>query len=237
MAIVAIVIAAITVLVCLVLAAATRSSGQALERLPMATAWLLAWGAGILLAFSAAARALHRDRDEGIIDLLATHGHARTSYVMARVAALALVLFVMVGGGALVVGIACTLLAIGPHRVPGVLQGVLASSIYAIGFSAMVSPIAFAALGARSRAGGYLWLAAVLVVPAAFASLLSRLVPEGWGELVSVPGVLDALRSATAPPGFDPLALVRAVVVMSMVTAIALAIVRAEASQARGMGS
>jgi hypothetical protein len=231
MAIVSFVIAGLTVLVCLVLAALARRSGASLERLPMATAWLLAWGAGILVAFSSSARALNRDRDEGIVELLRAHGHTRGAYVMARVVSLALVLLVVVGGGALVVGVSCSLLAIGPHHVVRTLQGVLAASVYSVCFSVMVAPIAFAALGARSRAGGYLWLAGILVVPAMLSSLTSKLVPDGWESLVSVPGALDAVRSALAPPGMDPLGLVRALVAIAIVSAIALAIVRAEAAR------
>lgn len=227
---IAFVLAGLTVVGCLVLAAAARSSGS-LERVPVATAWLLAWGAGILLAFSAAARALARDRDEGIVDLVQRRGHPRGTYVMARVGALAGVLFVVVGGGTLVVGVVSALLAMGAHGLLGTLQGTFAGCVYSACFATMVAPIAFAALGARSRAGGYLWLLAVLVVPAMLSGFTSKLVPSGWEALVSIPGTLDAVRSALAPPGIDPLGLVRAVVVAMLVSGVALLVVRAEASR------
>ncbi len=227
---IAFVIAGLTVLGCLVLAAATRTSPSA-PLVPIATAWLLAWGAGILLAFSAAAKALHRDRDEGIVDLLVSRGHRRGTYVLARVGALAAVLSIVVGGGTLVVGAVCTLLAMGAHHVIGALQGTFAGCVYSACFAAMVAPIAFAALGARSRAGGYLWLVVVLVVPAMLSGFTSKLVPSGWEALVSVPGALDAVRSAVAPPGIDLLGLVRALVVAALVSGIAILVVRAEASR------
>jgi hypothetical protein len=228
-AIIGYVVAGLTVLICLALAASVRRS-SAIEHVPMAAAWLLVWGAGILVAVGAAARGLRRDREEGIVELLESRGHARGAYVTARVGALALVLFLVTGGGTLVVGIVSTLLAIGGHRVLGTLQSTLAGLAYAASFSAMVGPIAFATLGARSRAGGYFALLLVLFVPTLASGLTSRLVPEGWESLVSIPGALDSIRSAIAPPGFDPLGLVRALVVSAVVMLLALVFVRVEAS-------
>jgi hypothetical protein len=228
-AIVGYVIAGITVLVGLVLAAGARRS-TAIEHVPMAAAWLLVWGAGILVAVGAAARGLRRDREEGIVELLESRGHGRGAYVRARVGALALLLFLVTGGGTLVVGVVSTLLAMGGHRALGTLQSTLAGLAYDASFSAMVGPIALATLGARSRAGGYVGLLLVLFVPTLASGLTSQLVPEGWESLVSIPGALDSIRSAIAPPGFDPLGLVRAIVFSGIVTLLALLFVRVEAA-------
>lgn len=227
----ALAVGGVTLLGCFALAAAARRSAS-LPRVPVAAAWLLAWGAGVLLAFSAAARALERDRDDGTLDLVRARGHGRGAWTAARIGGLGAALLAVSGGGALATGAACALVAPSAKLALASLQGALAAFVYSACFSAIVAPVAFAALGARSRAGGYFWLLVVLVVPAAISGLTAPLAPAGWEPLVSVPGVLDAARAALAPPGVDPVGLARALAVAVGIAAVAFAVARAEAARA-----
>jgi hypothetical protein len=52
--------------------------------------------------------------------------------------------------------------------------------------------------------------------------------PEGWGELVSIPGALAALRSSLLQGSFDPLRLMRATALIGLVVLVALLIVRGQ---------
>jgi hypothetical protein len=206
---------------------ARRAPGS-LDRVPLVASSALAWGAGVLLAFASAAHGLVRDRDEGLRALLVQHGHAPSAYVLARATGLAVALLVLVGGGTLATGVTCVLAASGGKAALACAQSTLAGCVYSAAFSALVAPVALAALGARSRAGGYVWLLLVLFVPEMLARVTGALVPEAWSELVSIPGALGALRGALAPPGFDgPMAL-RAVAVLACATALAVLAVRAQ---------
>jgi hypothetical protein len=204
-----------------------RAPGS-LDRVPLVASSALAWGAGVLLAFASAAHGLIRDRDEGLRALLVQHGHAPSAYVVARAAGLALALFAIVGGGSLATGLACVLAASDAKSALACAQSTLATCVYSAAFSAIVAPVSLAALGARSRAGGYAWLLLVLFAPELVSRATGALVPEAWSKLVSIPGALAALRGALAPPGVDgPMAL-RAGAVLTVATAIALVALRVQ---------
>jgi hypothetical protein len=233
-------VAALTTLGALALVPAIRrgsSEAGALEHLPLAAAWALAWGAGVLVAFAAALHSLYRDREDGIVALLRARGHSPMAYVTSRVVGLAALLFVVVGGGATIVGAASVLVSHGPGHVAAAAQATVAACMYSACFSSMLAPVALAALGARSRAGGYFWLLFLLFVPEIAAPLTSRIVPNGWDDLVSIQGVLGAVRSALAPPGVDGTKLVRAVVMTLLVAALATLVVRAQAARAEASRS
>jgi hypothetical protein len=204
----------------------SRRSHAPLDRLPSLASSALAWGAGVLLAFAAAAHALLRDRTDGVRALLSARGSGTRGYLWARIGGLALLLALVVGGGTLLAGLAAVLVA-GRAGVLPAIQGTGAATAYGVAFAISVAPVALAALGARSRAGGYLWFVLVLVFPEVLEPWLSSAVPD-WGDLLSLPGALAALRRALMPPGVNLALLVRSAVVLGAATAIAIAIVRAE---------
>lgn len=92
----------------------------------------------------------------------------------------------------------------------------------------MISPLAFAALGGRSRAGGYVGLLALLVVPELLEPWTRSLVPHGWRDLLSVPSALASLRESLMPPAFDAPRLARSAAALALFALACFAIVRAE---------
>ncbi len=220
-------IAALTTLGAFVFGLAAGREGESTERVAPIAASLLAWGAGVLLCFAASMRAFDRDRDEGWEALLARHGARRSSYLIARVAGLAIVTLEIVLPGTVLAGLGAALASHEGHAAREALLGTLAGSAYAIAFSIVVAPIALAALGARNRAAGYLYLLFVLFLPALLADWTGQLVPEDWSELVSVPGALDALRESLLGK-IDAGRALRAVVVLALVTALASVWARAQ---------
>ncbi len=230
MAKIALGVAALTVLVAIAVAIALgKRGGEApLGLVAGATASALAWGAGILLAFAAAAHALRRDREEGVRALFAMHGAGTRAYVAARVGGLAALLVVVVGGGAAISGAAAALVAPSTRLAAAALLGTLGAVLYAVVFSLVLAPVAFAALGARSRAGGYMWLLGVLFVPELLAGLTASILPEGWSDVVSVPSALATLRAALLPDSMDPARFARAAVVLFVVASLGVAVVLGE---------
>lgn len=228
---IAVAICACTVLVVAVIAFALAARGPhaPVYDVPLVASSWLAWGGGFLLAFAAAAHALRRDRAEGVRDLVALRTTSLGGYVFARVVGLFVVLAVLVAGGTLLAGVAATLAATRVSAVPRTAHATLAAVVFALGFAAVVAPVAFAALGARSRVGGYLFLLGIVVVPEIFASALSSALPETVTELLSIPSALAALRSGLAPGSVDLLRAVRAVVALGVFAALATALVRREA--------
>ncbi|HWL87330.1 MAG TPA: hypothetical protein VNO21_16110 [Polyangiaceae bacterium] len=202
-----------------------------LELVPSLTASALAWGAGVLLAFASALQALLRDRDQGIRQLVRMRGASASSYVRARIAGLALVLFIVTGAGVLLTGIASMLAARQPGLVFDVAQATIASLVYAAGFAAVMAPIAVAALGARSRAGGYFGLLVFIFLPELLLGWSRQLLPRAWGELGSIPSALAALRGSLMPNQFDLERLLRAAIVLGLVATVALVYVGRQVSR------
>jgi hypothetical protein len=201
----------------------------ALSHLPAASAGLLVWGAGVLLAFAAASHALRRDRDEGIVHLFEARG-AGAAYLRARVLGLAALLFVVLGGGVLVVGVA-SMAAAQRYEAAGLaFASTCGSLLYAFASSVTVAVVAFAALGARTRGGGYLRLLVALSLPEVFAYFLSSSVSASWVELLSIPSALAALRLSLAPGEVDLPRFLRAFAVLLTVCAVAWGVARRELS-------
>ena len=221
-------IAAITVLGALVLALKLAVHGEAapLGELCAMSAAALAWGAGVLIAFAASAQALRRDRTSGVRALLRARGASSVAYIGGRVGGLALLLAIVVGGGTLIVGLAGILLASRIGAAGRVLQATIASLAYSLAFAATLGPLAMAALGARSRAGGYVWLLVLLVLPEMLMPWTGDALPAPWREVASVPTALGAFRGALMPPGIDWGRFVRAAFVLALVAAACVALVR-----------
>ncbi len=206
---------------------AKAGNANALLAVPAACSSALVWGTAILVAFGASVQALRRDRAEGIVALMASRG-ALGRYLFARVSGLATLLFVILGGGALVSGLACTFAAMELSVALEALGATGASVAYGAAASVTLALVCFAALGTRSRGGGYVRLAAILFIPELLQQFLVDLVPDAWRELLSIPEALVALRSALTPHAFDPFRLGRAVVLLVFVCGIALVVIKRE---------
>ncbi len=204
-------------------AAATATRGTALVReIPAIASIVLTWGAGTTLAFGGALRAMRRDRDEGVLALARARGVSVTEYATGRVAGLVVVLAVAVGGGTVAAGLAATAAT---GAAGAVARASAAALVYALAFAITLGPLAMAALGGRTRAGGYLTLLLVLVVPELLAPWTRLLLPDGWDELTSIPAALDALRRGVQSPSASPEHLARAVVAIVAVIAMSLVVV------------
>jgi hypothetical protein len=201
-----------------------RSDGNAVAQLPTLEASAIAWIAGVVLAFGAAARALGRDREQGVLALVLLRGGGLAAYVRGRVGGVVVLVAVAVGGATLVGALAAISVA---HPIAPAVRAAIAALVYALAFAGTIGPIAMATLGARTRAGGYLSLLAVLVVPELLAPWTASLLPSGWHELTSVPAALAAVRAGVASPveGAEPLA--RAVAGLVAVVAMSLVVVAA----------
>lgn len=196
---------------------------------PLVASSALAWGGGFLLAFAAAAHALRRDRDDGVRALFVTRTTSLQGYLFARVGGLALLIMICVAGGTLFCGLAGAAGAAGVSGVPRMLHATLAGVVFSMAFSAVVAPVAFAALGARSRIGGYLFLIGVVMVPELIVSLMGSALPEPIADVLSIPGALAALRTSLSPGSVDLLRSARAMVALALVIAFAMFLVRRDA--------
>jgi hypothetical protein len=205
-----------------------RESGTALAEVGAASSTLLAWGAGVLIAVPASMQAFREDRASGMRALLRVRGASTTAYAQGRVLGLAVVLFAVVGGGALLSGGAAFLLASRLGVAAHAIQGLVAALVYAAAYALVVAPMSLAALGARSRPGGFLRFLAIVVGPMFVESWTSALVPAGWGDVLSVPSALGALRASLLPAGFDGARLTRAALVLAAFAAISFVLVLAE---------
>src|SRR5947199_7910282 len=148
-------VAAMTVLGAIAAALALARSAAPrppLAELASAASSALAWGAGILVAFAAAAQALRRDAQDGVRALVRARGGSIAAYARGRVIGLAIVLAIVVGGGTLVSGAIAVLVAARFGAAASATQGLIASFAYAIAFAIVIAPLSLAALGARNRA-------------------------------------------------------------------------------------
>jgi hypothetical protein len=208
-----------------------RGYAAPLHDVPSLASGALAWGAGVLLAFAASVQALRRDRQEGILSLARARGQSDSRYIAGRVGGLAMAVALPVIGGTLVTSVVCLALSTADATV-AVVRGSFAALAFAIAFSIVLPAVAMAALGARSRGGGYLALVAVLVVPELLRGLTAQLLPYDWHALTSIPGALSEVRTALMPSGPPDLTMIgRAVVVLGLVTLVALFAVRSSAAR------
>jgi hypothetical protein len=217
------------VLALVTLVLALRGPQSPAHDVPLIASGALAWGGGFLLAFAAAAHALRRDRTEGIRDLLVSRTTSLRGYLLARLGGLALLIAICVAGGTLFCGLVGMAGAARAEGVPRMLHATMAGVAYSLAFSVVVAPISFAALGARSRVGGYLFLLAVVTIPEIVVGLMGGSLPVSIADVLSIPSALSALRSSLAPGSVDLWRATRAVVALSLVTAFAVALVRRDA--------
>jgi hypothetical protein len=214
-------------LVALVLA--SRGPQSPAHDVPLLASSALAWGGGFLLAFAAAAHALRRDRTEGIRGLFVTRTTSLRGYLLGRVGGLAVLIAMLVAGGTLFCGLAATAAAQSAAAVPRLLHATGAGIAFAIAFSAVVAPVAFAVLGARSRIGGYLVLIGVVMLPELIVMGMRSALPDSIADVLSIPSALTALRTSLAPGTVDLFRAARAVVALGLVVALATFFVRRDA--------
>jgi hypothetical protein len=210
---------------------ARRGSAPALAGLPVLASTALAFGVGVLIAFAGSMRAFRHDADQGIDLLMRARGVGPGGYLWARLAGLTVTLGCVVGGGTALVGVVATLLARGGVPALRTGQSAVAATAFALAFAVTLAPVAMATLGSRSRGGGYLALAAVLVIPELVAPTLAQVIPPRWAEVCSIPGALIALREALSPGNVDLHALGRASAVLLGVILLAVLVIRAELSR------
>jgi len=199
--------------------AVAHRGGIGAARVATLTAQAVAWSAGVTLAFGAALRASHRDREEGVLALVRARGSGIGAYVRGRVGGLVFLLAAVVGAATVVTALAGISASATPKSA-AVAGG--AALVYAAAFAATIGPVTMATVGARSRVGGYVTLLAVLAVPEAASPWTSTLLPAGWEELTSIPAALEAMRVAVVSPastaahGARAAALLTAVIAASM---------------------
>jgi hypothetical protein len=204
-----------------------RTDSAAAAELPFVESSAIAWTAGLTLALASSARAIARDREQGVLALVRSRGASRGAYVRGRVGGLVGVLATAVGGATLVGGIAATSVA---HPALPAARAGLAAVVYAVAFAGTLGPVAMAALGARTRMGGYLALLAVLVLPELLSSWTGAVLPRGWHELTSIPAALAAVREGVAAPAVAGIPMVaRALAGLAAVVALSLVVVAARA--------
>jgi hypothetical protein len=228
LALVSMAVAVLTVLVLCALAFAfARRGGDApVQSVPILASSALAWGGGFLHAVSVSAGALRRDRVEGVRHLFVSRTTSVHGYLLARVGGLAAVLAVVVGGGTLLVSLAALVGAMRVHAVARTLQSTFGAVVYALAFAAVIAPVAFAALGSRTRLSGYFALLLVLVVPEILSNALTGPLPSEVTELCAIPSALAALRSSISPGSVDPFRFLRAVVAVTIFAGVATFLVR-----------
>lgn len=231
----ALVVSALTVVaMCvLVLVLRDRSDRAPLHDVPLLASSALAWGGGFALAFGVAVHALRRDVNEGLRHLLEARHVDLRGYLLLRVGGLAALLAIVVAGGTVVVGLVATLLGLGVGLAGRAAQATFASAAFGVAFAVVIAPTAVAALGARTRVGGYLFLASVVVLPEILVSALGGGLPSGLAEVLSIPSALAALRGALAPGGLDALRLARALASLAVFASLATALVHQEARSVR----
>jgi hypothetical protein len=196
-----------------------RHGGNGAVRLPTVASEAVAWSAGTTFAVGAALRAFDRDRDQGVLSLVLARGATAGEYVRGRVGGLVLVLAAAVGGATLVAVLAAASAA---GDLSAALRQGFAAMVYAVAFSLTLGPVAMAALGVRSRAGGYVVLLAVLVLPELISPWTGLLLPHGWHELTSIPAMLDAVRAAALRPNEAAAGGARAVAGLAAVVALSM---------------
>jgi len=206
--------------------AALMSSPSRAAFLPDLASTAIAWAGGVMLAFGASLRALRLDREQGVASLVRARGASLRDYVVGRVLGLVAVLAAAIGGAT---SAACLGAIVAAHGGRGIVQSSAGAVAYALVFAATMGPVAIAALGARTRAGGYLSLLAVLVVPELLAGFTERLLPRGWRELTSIPEALAAVRSGVSHPALDGAHAARGLAGLVAVVAVALLVVAARA--------
>ncbi len=220
-----------TVVASLVIA---RNGGAGAAQIPAIASSALAWGAGIMLAFGAAFRAILRDMDEGVFALVRARGGSSAHYVRGRVGGLVVVLAIALGGATLIASLAATSVASLGGGSTQVARSGAGAVAYALAFSATMGPVAMACLGALTRVRGYFVFLAVLMVPEIAAPWTAALLPAGWHELTSIAAALDAVRAGVSSPEVSGAHLARAVAALVALVSLCLVAVGAQLARIEG---
>ena len=156
------------------------------------------WGPGFLAVVASTLHAWKRDRDQGIEALAQAGGFGARSWMAARAAVLAAWLVALCAASTAVVVLA--VVGANPSAAPMIGAGLVPTGVFALTASIVLSLLASACLGPRSRPGGYALLAVVLFLPELLApwteSLLGR-------DGTSIPALLSGLAHAARPASFD----------------------------------
>jgi len=195
--------------------------------------WCLAWGAGIFVAFGLASRAFIRDHQEGIADLFERHAKGQNAYLAARIAGIAFIVALVVGGA---IGLSGLILILSSHQVAEsgrALAATLAALVYALFFSITISPLALCALGGRGRGSGYIVLLFCIGVPEMIARGAARWIPASFIDLISFPGALSAVRDSLLVGSIDPLRFVRASLVLAFAVGLSFLYLKREVARTR----
>ncbi len=190
----AIALVVLATLACFVVTFRVRNDGVALVGAIRLSTSIIWWGgATVLMAFAQSARVLHKLWGEGLSTLLQLRAGRRTAwqaYLFGMVARLCIVALPPIA----LVGIFSLALAPSDHgRIVAMLVACLVSTLF---FSGTLASVAMAALGGRSRAGGYLRLFAILTIPELVGSSLT--VSKEMRGMLSVPSVLSTLVDSIA---------------------------------------
>lgn len=230
---ISLIVCALTILLASIVAIAfgARGGDAPAYAVPIVTSSAVAWGGGILLAFSASASALRRDRTEGVHALFLARTTSTRGYILARVGGLAALLALVVAGGTGLTGMFAVFASIRLDAIPRTAQASAAAVAYGLAFACVVAPVAFAALGARARVSGYLFLLFILLAPELVTSMLDKSLPAELLEVCAIPSALAALRASIAPGTVDLLRFVRAVVALAIFSGIALVWIRRDLSR------
>jgi hypothetical protein len=209
----------------------TRMHPDAWRRVPFVTSAAVAWGLGAGLAYAVALRVMSKDVDQGVVALARTHGAGSAQVVLWRMTGLSTLLALSVGGPTLISGLAAVSVSPSPYAA---LRETISALVYALGFSAVMGPLAIALLGGRSQAVGYLLFVAVLTIPEALSPWTRAWLPGDWPEMTSIPSALNALRGVIG--GDSPGAFLRAAAGLTVVglTSALVAILRAETMDGQG---
>jgi hypothetical protein len=214
-------VVAASTLACLVLTFRVRHDGVALAgavRLSTSVIW---WGSLVLIAFALSTRVLHRLRDGGLATLVHLRTGRNTAWqaylvgMCARLCAVALPPLLLVGLAAL---------ALAPSD-RGLISSMLVACLVAtVAFAATLGSVAMAALGGRSRAGGYLRLFAILTIPELASSSLS--LSKEMRGMTSIPALLSTLVDSLSRGNLSQLIIV--MFVLASVVTFAVGVTRFE---------
>jgi hypothetical protein len=196
---------------------------------PGIAARAVAWGGGILVAFALAQRAFRRDLSDGVVGLLRARGLER-AYLSGRVASGLALVGLPVVGGTVLVSLTAVLAATRTGDAWAATRGGAAAIVYSALFTMGLVPLSLAALGARTRGGGYLMLLLFLVLPEMVSPLTRAFVPK---EMTSIPHALQGISHAVTVDHLDLRRTAGSVFFLTAVTLLALLYVGREASRVR----
>ncbi|NOU26449.1 MAG: hypothetical protein HOO96_00970 [Polyangiaceae bacterium] len=196
---------------------------------PGVAARAIAWGGGILVAFALAQRAFHRDISDGVVSLLRARG-LDPMYLWGRVGAAMALVGAPVVGGTLLVSVTAVLAATRTGDAWDAVRGGAAALVYSALFTAVLVPLSLAALGGRTRGGGYFFLLLFLVIPEMVSPLTRAFVPE---EMTSIPHALQGLSHAMTVGHLDLRRTTGSVFFLTAVALTTLLYVRREAQRVR----